>query len=267
MGNPFAHNVTSYTATNMESGCFRMNATRDDLMVSEISTTDPLLPMEGFFVKATDANASITFNASKRGETNHESSLYVELLENGKTIDRLIVKGNEQKPLKKFSLNQRRSKIFATRTQQEMAIVSREGDTQPVNFKAEHNGTFSLKVNTENMDVDDLHLIDNLTGNDVDLLLTPSYTFEAQTTDYESRFKLVFGTNGNTENDAFAFISDGNIIVNGIGTIQMIDLTGRILVSHRNDTRTISTEGMAPGVYVLHLIQGDNVRVQKIVIP
>ena len=244
-----------------------MNATRDDLMVSEISTTDPLLPMEGFFVKATDANASITFNASKRGETNHESSLYVELLENGKTIDRLIVKGNEQKPLKKFSLNQRRSKIFATRTQQEMAIVSREGDTQPVNFKAEHNGTFSLKVNTENMDVDYLHLIDNLTGNDVDLLLTPSYTFEAQTTDYESRFKLVFGTNGNTENDAFAFISDGNIIVNGIGTIQMIDLTGRILVSHRNDTRTISTEGMAPGVYVLHLIQGDNVRVQKIVIP
>ena len=53
-----------------------------------------------------------------------------------------------------------------------------------------------------------LHLIDNMTGADVDLLSpegviagedpqspTPSYTFTAKTTDYESRFKLVFSTN------------------------------------------------------------------------
>ena len=225
--------------------------------------------MDGFFVKATDANASITFNASKRGETYHESSLYVELLENNKTIDRLIVKGNEQKPLEKFSLNQRRSKIFATRDQQEMTIVSREGDTQPVNFKAEHNGTFSLKVNTENMDVDYLHLIDNKTGNDVDLLQTPSYTFSAKTTDYASRFRLVFDANGNNASgtEIFAFIHNGEIVINGKGTVQVVDVMGRILVSHRDGACTVSTDDMTPGVYVLRLINGDSVKTQKIVIP
>jgi hypothetical protein len=47
-----------------------------------------------------------------------------------------------------------------------------------------------------------LHLIDNMTGADVDLLpllrgqgglnQPATYTFTAKTTDYESRFKLVF---------------------------------------------------------------------------
>ena len=37
-----------------------------------------------------------------------------------------------------------------------------------------------------------LHLIDNLTGKDIDFLATPSYTFEGKTTDVISRFKLAF---------------------------------------------------------------------------
>jgi hypothetical protein len=37
-----------------------------------------------------------------------------------------------------------------------------------------------------------LHLIDSLTGADVDLLTEPSYTFDAKTTDDASRFRLVF---------------------------------------------------------------------------
>ena len=278
MGNPFANNVTSYTSTNVENGCFRMNATHDDLMVSEISAADPLQPMEGFFVKATDANASITFNASKRGETNHESSLYVELSENGKTIDRLIVKGNEQKPLEKFSLNQRRSKIFATRNQQEMSIVSREGDTQPVNFKAEHDGTYTLTVSAtlnsqlSTLNFNYLHLIDNLTGNDVNLLTSPSYTFKASVSDYESRFSLVFfnQNENDNQNENFAFIHNGEIIITGIedacdASLQVIDMLGRVIVC-RDAMHCVSTVGMAPGVYTLRLINGDKVKTQKIVI-
>ena len=49
-----------------------------------------------------------------------------------------------------------------------------------------------VTVNPEEVEFSYLHLIDNLTGNDVDLLATPSYSFEAKTTDYDLRFKLVF---------------------------------------------------------------------------
>ncbi len=57
-----------------------------------------------------------------------------------------------------------------------------------------------------------LHLIDNMTGVDVDLFATPGYRFDALTTDYASRFRLVFATGNSAESDNFAFINGaGNL--------------------------------------------------------
>ena len=117
-----------------------------------------------------------------------------------------------------------------------------------------------------------LHLMDNMTGADVDLLALrqaqgpAEYTFTAKTTDYASRFKLVFVcADANDNNEAFAFINNGNIIVNGEGTLQVIDVMGRVIVS-RDGVHTVSTTGMTPSVYVLRLINGDDIKVQKIVV-
>ena len=111
-----------------------------------------------------------------------------------------------------------------------------------------------------------LHLIDNLTGDNIDLLQTPSYTFEGKTDDYASRFKLVFVSNdAELDNEMFAFVSDGQIIIVGDGLVQVIDLLGHTLVSKDNAHR-IPTAGMSPGVYVLRLINGEKTQPQKIVI-
>lgn len=110
-----------------------------------------------------------------------------------------------------------------------------------------------------------LHLIDNLTGANVDLLQNPSYTFTGRTTDYESRFKLVFVTNDN-DNENFAVIgTDGQLIVNGAGTIQIVDMMGRIICS-KSTEESINTNGMTSGVYVLQLITGSETKTQKIVV-
>ena len=100
----------------------------------------------------------------------------------------------------------------------------------------------------------------------MDLLQNPSYTFNAKRDDYASRFRLVFRANENdNENENFAFISNGEIIINGTGTIQIIDLMGRVISTKSTEER-ISTNGMTAGVYVLRLINGDDVKTQKIVI-
>jgi hypothetical protein len=122
-----------------------------------------------------------------------------------------------------------------------------------------------------------------MTGADIDLLSAgdrgsspamtaggKGYTFEARTTDYASRFRLVFSICGdaNGDNETFAFINNGNIIITedmADATLQVIDMTGRIIVS-RDGVHTVSTGGMTPGVYVLRLIRGNDVRTQKIVI-
>lgn len=89
-------------------------------------------------------------------------------------------------------------------------------------------------------------------------------------TDYESRFKLVFSTQVpepvEGQDQPFAYISNGEIIVNGEGILQVIDMTGRMIIS-RDGVHTISTNGMTPGVYVLRLINGEKTKTQKIVLP
>ncbi len=196
VGNPFAHNVTAFTGSNVAMEVYRMNETKDDLTVANITATDPLKPGEGFFVKATGDEASITFNS--RATNAERSNITLEVSENGLIIDRFILK-RDGAPLEKLTLNENSTKVYATDEGKDwaVAVIASEAKQsspteQPINFKAAKNGTYTLTVNVENMEFDYLHLIDNLTGADVDLLQTPQYAFTAKTTDYASRFRLVF---------------------------------------------------------------------------
>ena len=118
--------------------------------------------------------------------------------------------------------------------------------------------------------MDYLHLIDNLTGEDTDLLATPNYTFEAKTTDFASRFRIVFSNCEDAvgDNATFAYLSNGNIIVNheDDATLQIMDATGRMVASYNGRIQCVPTSGMASGVYVLRLITTDGLKTQKIVI-
>lgn len=271
VGNPFAYNLTTYAAHNVAEGCYRMNEAKDDLIVSEISESNPLKPAEGFFVKTTDVGAYITFNPQMTSMA-PQGSINVELSENNLLIDRLIVKTNKGYPLEKFNLKATRTKLFAQDKHHECAIVPCESNEQPVNFKAAKNGTYTINVNVDGMEFYYLHLIDNLTGNDVNLLTEPSYTFEAHTTDYASRFLLRFIPKGDietgSENDNFAFNFNGTWIIanEGDATLQVVDVLGHILNSERISGCCEKHIQAAAGVYLLRLINGDDVRVQKVVI-
>ncbi|MBR7023106.1 MAG: T9SS type A sorting domain-containing protein, partial [Bacteroidales bacterium] len=61
---------------------------------------------------------------------------------------------------------------------------------------------------------------------------------------------------------------NGNIIINGTGTLQIIDILGKELERKELSTLNsqLSTLNFVPGVYVLRLVGGDSVRTQKIVI-
>ena len=112
-----------------------------------------------------------------------------------------------------------------------------------------------------------------MTGADIDLLQTPTYTFTAKTNDYASRFRLIFAAQSSeaaeSADQAFAFNSNGDwIILNeGKATLQVIDLNGRILKSETINGCVSKAINVAAGVYVLRLIDGKEARTQKILIP
>lgn len=271
VGNPFAYNLTTYASHNVAEGCYKMNEAKDDLIVSEISEDNPLKPAEGFFVKAIDENAYITFNPQMTSMA-PRGSINVELSENNLLIDRLIVKTDKGGSLEKFNLKETRSKLFAQGKRHEYAIVPCESNEQPVSFKAAKNGTYTINVDADGMEFYYLHLIDNLTGNDVDLLAEPSYTFEAHTTDYASRFLLRFIPEGNigtgSGDDNFAYCFNGTWIIanEGEATLQVVDIMGRVLSSERISGCSEKHIQAAAGVYILRLMDGNNVKTQKIVI-
>ena len=98
-----------------------------------------------------------------------------------------------------------------------------------------------------------------------------TYTFTAQTTDYASRFRLVFSVCEDASDAPFAYISNGNIVITADApgaSLQVIDVMGRIIRTvglSQRDNRT-TTVGMPAGVYVLRLIDSNSVRMQKLVI-
>ena len=163
--------------------------------------------------------------------------------------------------------NSSSTKLYIPMDGSDYALVSSEEMGElPVNFKAGKSGSYTLAVTSEEVSFGYLHLIDNLTGADVDLLANPTYSFEANTTDYASRFTLVFAT-GNAD-DTFAFYSNGSFVINNEGeaALQVVDVTGRILSSETiNGCANVSVDGAA-GVYMIRLVNGENVKVQKVVV-
>ena len=190
----------------------------------------------------------------------------------GTVIDNAIVRFDNGRQLPKFQLFENSTKLYIPQGNKDFAIVrSAAQGEMPVSFRASENGTYTIAVEAENVDMNYLHLIDNMTGTDVDLLATPNYTFEARTNDYTSRFRLVFSAEENgasTDSATFAFFNGTSWTVSNTGdaTLQVVDITGRIVSSETiNGNATVSLNQPA-GIYMLRLVNGNDVKVQKVVV-
>ena len=283
-----SYEATEYNGFNLVGNPFACEATVDKDFyvisgntVTMLASTDrAIAPCEGIFVKATNENNSVTFTRATTSAKGTNSGNSIDLViaqkqdKNGvstgsTTVDRARVRFGEGIGMEKFSLDDQHSQISLWQNGQDFAVAYADGASEmPINFKAAENGTYTLAIDAEGLDLSYLHLIDNMTGENVDLLSTPNYTFEGKTTDYTLRFKLVFAheeEGASTGSAAFAYINDGNILINGEGVLQIVDMMGRVIVCS-DVARNVSTAGLTPGVYVLRLIDGENVRTQKIVI-
>jgi hypothetical protein len=266
VGNPYTCNayVSYVDASNnvLEANFYTLN---NDNTYSLVTSSTPLAPCTGALINYS-ATGKVQFATEAPAAGKNVAMINMNLVKGNKTVDQARVRFGEGNNMQHMSFRNN-SKLYMPVENKEYAVVyTEEQGEMPVNFNAENNGTYTLSFNTENVSLGYLHLIDNMTGNDVDLLATPSYSFEAKTTDYESRFKLVFAT-GNAD-DTFAFYSNGSFVINNEGnaTLQVIDINGRIMKSESIYGCSSLDMNAAQGIYMLRLINGDNVKVQKVVV-
>ena len=172
-----------------------------------------------------------------------------------------------------------RGKLYCRYEGEDYEIAfTRPGLTEAaIRFETLEDAEYTMTWGTHNGEFSYLHLIDNLTGADVDCLAESEYRFTSRTSDYKSRFRLVFGYTGIEEPEApeandgqsqFAFMMGGQLVVNGEGTLQMFDVSGRqVMATETYGTQTmVSLPGLSAGVYTLRMTTKGNSQVQKIVI-
>lgn len=153
-----------------------------------------------------------------------------------------------------------------------MLFLDEDVESLPLHFDCTESGTYTLSWNTANGEFVRLTLVDNLTGVSTDCLSHDSYVFEASPDDYSSRFKLVFQYAIDDEEDEetaegnsdFVFVNNGDLIVNGAGDMELMDVNGHVLFSTSlSDTQSrVGIPDVATGIYLVRL----NEKVQKIVI-
>ena len=274
IGNPFSHNIYKGVGgaiddVRLTEGYYTM--TSNATWSAKLGYSDAIVPGQGILVKTTEtfdltiANSTAEATGSKANHdyleftvanSNYEDVAYA-LFDKGLGLDKIDHR-DEQAPM-----------LYIPQDGKNYAIATMKDGTEMfnLNFKAKTTGKFLLSYKA-NGEFDYLHVIDRMTGADVDMLMEGEYSFIGSSVDNENRFivRLRYNTNITPENDeVFVYQSDDQIIVSGNGELQMFDVTGRFVMStHVNGVQTIAKPAQN-GVYILRLLDSE-IKTQKIVV-
>ena len=221
--------------------------------------------MEGVLVQATAATTMAHFTpVLTKGVRTTVPAASIVVSNNGKAVDKAIIRFDEGSTLGKMQLKENSSKLYIPQNGKDYAIANVMADEMPLNFKAETTGQYSISFQLNDANLGYLHLFDKLTGEDVDLLIDPVYSFIGSPRDNEDRFIVRFSEN--SFNDMFAYQNGSEIIVNGEGTLQVYDVMGRFVASYEiNGSERINASQFSNTVFIFRLV-GETVKTQKIVV-
>ena len=273
IGNPYTHDIIKGTGDDcaikndkeeiLAAGYYQL--ANNGGWAAEPEADGSLIKMgEGLLVKAiTDGNLTISNIAPKsKSRANDE---YIKFsVANSEYEDATYAVFNDGYGLDKIShRNPDIPMIYINQNGEDYAIATMSDGIKSfnLNFKAKTTGKYTLRYKTSG-DFSYLHVIDRLTGKDIDMLADEVYSFIASPKDTDARFIVRLNyTSGNTNNDIFAYQSESDIVVYGEGELQVFDVMGRMVKTQRiNGVETVNVN--ATGVYIFKL----NEKTQKIVV-
>jgi len=266
VGNPFTCNAYS------DRSYYKMNAEGKDFELVRASANEPIASCTGAMVQATAAGQSVNF--SRDPWYTDMGCIRMTLKSNGKVIDELIVSFNEGDEIGKFFFTEHTAYLYIQQSGLHCAIATAETScATPIYFKTTENGSFTVTVTPENVNLNSLYLVDHISGADINLLSTPSYSFSATTSDYLSRFKLFVNTDHGvgeaSEKASFAYYANGSVVLQGIeneAVLEVVDLMGRVVKTQRVTPSENTIDIPTACVYLLRLNDGKVMRTQKLVV-
>jgi len=273
VGNPYTHNITmdNIVTYGEEEGTLPGGYVLTNAGGWKSTLDTEIKPCEGFMIQIPEDVATvIAYNTVPDSKSRDSRSSININVRNSQYEDNAFAVFNEGFGLNK--INHRNADIpmvYIPQNGNNYAIACMNENTTafPVSFKAASTGkyTISLKANTE---INQLILVDNMTGEETNMLLEDGYTFIGSPNDNADRFTVKLGLNHNAgydDTDNFVYQNGNELIINGEGTLQIVDILGRVVVSKEIHGQTVNVENLAKGAYIVRMT-GENVKTQKIVV-
>ncbi len=276
IGNPYPHNIykgdgAAIPNTYLEDGFYTITSAGG--FVPGIDETTPIAPCEAILVQAlntvTDEDLIITKTTATGAKRDFDDNIMF-AVSNSNYEDVAYAVFKKGHGLNKIEhRNEDIQMLYVQQNGEDFAIANIDENVQMfnLNFRAATTGKYTLKVKP-NGDFRYLHLIDNLTGYDIDLLLDDEYSFIASLKDKENRFIVKFRRDDAciaSNDEIFAYQNGNEIVVDGEGELQIFDVTGRLIITRHVNGVDSFEKPYQSGVYILRMI-GEEIRIQKIIV-
>lgn len=225
---------------------------------------------EGFMVYTNKSRPSLTYYKSL-SKSRKVKPDYINIIAlNNNASDNLIIcfGENETEGLPKLeNINKNIASIYVKENSNRCGIITytKELKEIPLCFDTKEMGNYTIKANV-NGEFDNVILVDRITGVETNLLLE-DYTFTSRSYDDKSRFILKLAHSSQPDaHGNFAYQSGNDLIIDAEGTIQIIDIMGRVIMTEESHNGTINISGLDNATYIVRCVNENEVRTQKIVV-
>ncbi len=273
IGNPFVFDIdweTDVNVNNVYDGFATLDAEDGGYVYKDKGI---IKAGEGFMVRTTEGNDNnIIFSRSSTRTCRKEYNGIDIMASNNKGSDNVIIRFDEEETAgfpKLRNFNENIASVYVKDKNINYGILNFSKDVNeiPLYFEAKEMGTYTLTFDIKGK-VENLYLIDRLTGDKVNIIMEKEYTFVAKANDSAERFVLLANAqslNSETQSN-FVYVNNGELIINAKGSIQIIDMMGRVVLSEENAMAHINVSGLKNSAYIVRCVNDDEVKIQKIIL-
>jgi hypothetical protein len=274
LGNPFTFNMdlSKLQTFHMATGVAVIN----DAGGWDYLTNGSINVGDGFFVRTVGVNPSVSYSeGSTRSSDNNVTDNISIRISNSTSRDNVVLNfaGADNAGFPKLNaMNEDVAYLYVVDNNERYGIFNYDKDVKevPLSFEAQKMGNYTISVDAKG-EYETIVLVDRQTGIETNMLLE-DYKFTATTSKKENtdRFivRFTFKSDVETESKIFAYQSGDELIIEDEGTVQLFDVTGRMLYISDVKSRgeRINVGQLNKAAYILRLVNGEGVKVQKVII-
>ena len=281
IGNPFAHDIykgnnAAIDDENLVKGYYVLS--NSGVWEVKMSDDKPIAPCQSILVKTME-EGKISIRKTESLPSNNESDNVIAIsVADDYYSDAAYILFDDDNGLEKINHKNIDAPMIYIPFDGANYAVAPVGDRNreiPISFEAKTMNEYKISISVDDKKYDYVYLVDNYTGDVVDMLSSEEYGF-VSTTDDTDRFMLKLHEINSVEegycSQIFVYVNNNELIIEDISersSIQIFDVLGRPIVSVEgclDDKCIISLEQFKSGIYMVRKVDGRSVMVQKVMV-